>query len=100
MRGIPPLQRGYAWFLALASVPARLRKGVPARHGLAFTSTVVPQRRPMHVTVQRNGRTFRGGDDGGACKAVKFTWFNLMPWPHLPDDFRERYRSVWVDIPN
>ncbi len=31
---------------------------------------------------------------------MKFTWFNLMPWPHLPDDFREKYRSVWVDIPN
>lgn len=30
--------------------------------------------------------------------AVKFTWFNLMPWPHLPDDFREKHRSVWVDI--
>ncbi len=31
---------------------------------------------------------------------MKFTWFNLMPWPHLPDDFREKNRSVWVDIPN
>ncbi|QQS12536.1 MAG: LLM class flavin-dependent oxidoreductase [Rhodospirillales bacterium] len=30
---------------------------------------------------------------------MKFTWFHLMPWPHLPDDFREKYRSVWVDIP-
>jgi len=30
---------------------------------------------------------------------MKFTWFNLMPWPHLPDDFREQNRSVWVDIP-
>jgi alkanesulfonate monooxygenase SsuD/methylene tetrahydromethanopterin reductase-like flavin-dependent oxidoreductase (luciferase family) len=30
---------------------------------------------------------------------MKFTWFNLMPWPYLPDDFREKYRSVWVDIP-
>ncbi|MFP6605740.1 MAG: LLM class flavin-dependent oxidoreductase [Myxococcota bacterium] len=30
---------------------------------------------------------------------MKFTWFNLMPWPHLPDDFREKNRSVWVDIP-
>src|SRR4030095_6403149 len=29
---------------------------------------------------------------------VKFTWFNLMPWPHLPDDFRQTHRSVWVDI--
>lgn len=31
---------------------------------------------------------------------MKFTWFNLMPWPHLPDDFREAHRSVWVDIPS
>ena len=31
---------------------------------------------------------------------MKFTWFNLMPWPDLPDDFRESHRSVWVDIPN
>ena len=30
---------------------------------------------------------------------MKFTWFNLMPWPYLPDDFREKSRSVWVDIP-
>ena len=29
---------------------------------------------------------------------MKFTWFHLMPWPHLPDDFREKHRSVWVDI--
>ena len=28
---------------------------------------------------------------------MKFTWFNLMPWPYLPEDFREKYRSVWVD---
>jgi alkanesulfonate monooxygenase SsuD/methylene tetrahydromethanopterin reductase-like flavin-dependent oxidoreductase (luciferase family) len=31
---------------------------------------------------------------------MKFTWFNLMPWPHMPDDFREKHRSVWVDIPS
>lgn len=29
---------------------------------------------------------------------MKFTWFNLMPWPGLPDDFRQTNRSVWVDI--
>jgi alkanesulfonate monooxygenase SsuD/methylene tetrahydromethanopterin reductase-like flavin-dependent oxidoreductase (luciferase family) len=29
---------------------------------------------------------------------MKFTWFNLMPWPDLPEDFREEHRSVWVDI--
>lgn len=27
-------------------------------------------------------------------------WFNLMPRPYLPDDFRQKYYSVWVDIPN
>ena len=31
---------------------------------------------------------------------MKFTWFNLMPWPYMPDDFRQKYRSVWVDIPS
>ncbi|MEC9344952.1 MAG: LLM class flavin-dependent oxidoreductase [Pseudomonadota bacterium] len=31
---------------------------------------------------------------------MRFTWFNLMPWPHLPDDFREKHRSVWVDLPS
>ncbi len=30
---------------------------------------------------------------------MKFHWFHLMPWPHLPDDFRDRYRCVWVDPP-
>lgn len=29
---------------------------------------------------------------------MRFVWFNLMPWPDLPDDFREQHRSVWVDI--
>ena len=29
---------------------------------------------------------------------MKFTWFNLMPWPYLPPDFRQKHRSVWVDI--
>jgi len=31
---------------------------------------------------------------------MRFCWFNLMPWPHLPDSFREDNRSVWVDIPS
>lgn len=31
---------------------------------------------------------------------MRFTWFNLMPWPHLPADFREKHRSVWVDLPS
>jgi alkanesulfonate monooxygenase SsuD/methylene tetrahydromethanopterin reductase-like flavin-dependent oxidoreductase (luciferase family) len=27
-------------------------------------------------------------------------WFHLMPWPHLPERFREENHSVWVDLPN
>jgi alkanesulfonate monooxygenase SsuD/methylene tetrahydromethanopterin reductase-like flavin-dependent oxidoreductase (luciferase family) len=30
---------------------------------------------------------------------MKFTWFHLMPSRFLPDDFTEKYHSVWVDIP-
>ena len=30
---------------------------------------------------------------------MKFTWFHLMPYRYLPDDFKEKYHSVWVDIP-
>ena len=30
---------------------------------------------------------------------MKFHWFHLMPYPDLPEDLRERYRSVWVDLP-
>jgi alkanesulfonate monooxygenase SsuD/methylene tetrahydromethanopterin reductase-like flavin-dependent oxidoreductase (luciferase family) len=30
---------------------------------------------------------------------VKLEWFHLMPYPELPDDFPEKYHSVWVDVP-
>src|SRR5690348_14526128 len=29
---------------------------------------------------------------------VKFHWFHLMPYPALPDDFRQKHHSVWVDV--
>ena len=29
---------------------------------------------------------------------MKLLWFHLAPYPELPDDFRDRHRSVWVDI--
>src|SRR5579884_2622653 len=31
---------------------------------------------------------------------MKFYYFHLMPWPHLPEDFDERYESCWVNLPN
>ena len=31
---------------------------------------------------------------------MKVCWFHLMPYPHLPDDFKDKYRSVWVDVPS
>jgi hypothetical protein len=30
---------------------------------------------------------------------MKLCWFHLMPYRFLPDDFKEKYRSVWVDVP-
>ncbi len=29
---------------------------------------------------------------------MKLHWFHLMPYPDLPDDFKEKHRSVWVDV--
>jgi hypothetical protein len=31
---------------------------------------------------------------------MKFNWFHLMPYRYLPDDFKEAYPSMWVDIPS
>ena len=31
---------------------------------------------------------------------MKLHFFHLMPWPDLPDDFQQKYRSVWVDVPS
>jgi alkanesulfonate monooxygenase SsuD/methylene tetrahydromethanopterin reductase-like flavin-dependent oxidoreductase (luciferase family) len=30
--------------------------------------------------------------------AMKLLWFHLMPYTELPEDFREKHPSVWVDI--
>ena len=30
---------------------------------------------------------------------MKIHWFHLMPYQNLPDDFTQKYRSVWVDVP-
>ena len=31
---------------------------------------------------------------------MKFCWFHLMPYRHLPRDFELKYNSVWVDVPS
>jgi len=31
---------------------------------------------------------------------MKSHWFHLMPYKYLPDDFKDKYRSVWVDVPS
>ena len=31
---------------------------------------------------------------------MRFHWFHLMPYPFLPDDFKQQYHSVWVDVPS
>ena len=30
---------------------------------------------------------------------MKVSMFHLMPYRDLPDDFEQRYKSVWVDPP-
>ena len=29
---------------------------------------------------------------------MKLMWFHLMPYTELPEDFKEKHPSVWVDI--
>jgi alkanesulfonate monooxygenase SsuD/methylene tetrahydromethanopterin reductase-like flavin-dependent oxidoreductase (luciferase family) len=31
---------------------------------------------------------------------MELFFFHLMPWPHIPADFKSRYRSSWVVLPN
>jgi alkanesulfonate monooxygenase SsuD/methylene tetrahydromethanopterin reductase-like flavin-dependent oxidoreductase (luciferase family) len=31
---------------------------------------------------------------------MNFLWFHLMPYQDLPEGFKEKYRSVWVDVPS
>jgi hypothetical protein len=30
---------------------------------------------------------------------MKSHFFHLMPYKHLPEDFAQRHRSIWVDVP-
>ena len=29
---------------------------------------------------------------------MKFMWFHLMPYQELPEDFKSKHKSVWVDL--
>ncbi len=31
---------------------------------------------------------------------MKYFFFHLMSWPHLPPDFHTKYESAWITIPN
>ena len=31
---------------------------------------------------------------------MEIFFFHLMPWPHIPEDFKSHYRSSWVVLPN
>src|ERR1700736_3415366 len=71
------------WPEPLLPCAGRLRYPVPRRDRVAFVlyTPGAPATQPKEAS-------------------MRFTWFNLMPWPYLPDDFREKNRSVWVDLPN
>src|SRR6202042_1299649 len=38
------------------------------------------------------------GSETGSKPAMKLMWFHLMPYTELPEDFKEKHPSVWVDI--
>jgi len=31
---------------------------------------------------------------------MKSHWFHLMPYKYLPEDFQQKYKSVWVGVPS
>ncbi len=31
---------------------------------------------------------------------MKSHWFHLMPYKYLPEDFQQKHKSVWVDVPS
>src|SRR5262249_53806197 len=50
--------------------------------------------REEHATVILNDRYVRRKDWN-----MKFHWFAEVTYPHLPADFKERYKSAWVTPP-
>src|SRR4029077_16894532 len=50
------------------------------------------------VTVDGNVRLANVRRAHSRERAMKLMWFHLMPYTELPDDFREKNPSVWVDI--
>src|SRR5690349_17384545 len=69
-----------------------------ARHH--FPSRLFSARGPEHPAKRRRTSLDAAPSPGLPRPDMYFTWFNLMPWPYLAEDFRERHRSIWVDIPN
>src|SRR5439155_8715544 len=68
------------------------------RIGRVRVSRIGPEGTP--VPADRSSRT-------GPCyhplterNAMKICFFHLMPYRFLPEDFEQRYRSVWVDVPH
>ena len=91
----------YRIFVAMLEDVAR-EWATPRDRRVAAARRAVPRlpRRGRGARDRARGLGRAGSDWRAREDDMRFTWFNLMPWPHLPDDFREKNRSVWVDIPN
>jgi len=50
----------------------------------------------MDTTLLVSGHA--GAMDGGEDLAMRFPWFHRMPYPFLPDGFKQKYHSIWVDV--
>src|SRR6185437_1241428 len=53
---------------------------------------------PPIVIARSKATTQSRAETGERSGSMKFMWFHLMPYTELPDDFREKNPSVWVDI--
>src|SRR6202165_4148836 len=53
---------------------------------------------PIDAVVLRGQAYQRAASPRQWRKTMKLMWFHLMPYTELPEDFREKHPSVWVDI--
>src|SRR5215472_10441691 len=87
---VPPRGSGRRAVLSSASP----WPGISARPRRLRQSNLAPTRR----LTRRRPRLRLAGPARRGGRPMKLLWFHLMPYTELPEDFREKHPSVWVDI--
>src|SRR5687767_15239073 len=72
-----------------------------ARSGLGRTLRAEPtQLRFYDRSLRRSSRDILRREPLLEDVPMKLHSFHLMPYADLPEDFKQKYRSVWVDVPS